>query len=119
MIYSDQDKLDLKHYLTQYGATKKDFEAGKIEQQLSALGIEALYGGKKGHGFWLKGYTNPRLGSSYHSIRECQTLITQIEAEVIAEQNASKIQETYSQDPRTLQFELIPSQGRQLSLFNI
>jgi|GEM_PF-5854239 len=52
--------------------------AAEVKTQIEVLGYQAMYGGRKGHGFWIKGLTlsNPRSGNpNFATMRECQDAI--------------------------------------------
>ncbi len=54
-------------------ATKqqKQESAKVLKKALESNGLTVLYGGSKGHGFWIKETINPRTKTTWHSFREC------------------------------------------------
>lgn len=49
---------------------KKDAEAVGVKQEMEALSYQVLYGGRKGHGFWVH-------GQGWARMNECKRMIAQ------------------------------------------
>ena len=54
---------------------QKQAQAKSLISQLTAKGYEVLYGGSKGHGFWIKGKINSRTKTTWHSFKESSALV--------------------------------------------
>ena len=62
---------------------KKAAIAKEVQTQLESLGYTVMYGGRKGHGFWIKGYVNPAPKSGnphFQTMKECLSMIAHKEA---------------------------------------
>lgn len=56
--------------------------ANQVKSQLEALGYTVMYGDRKGFGFWIKGYVNPKPKSGnphFQTMKECQEMIAKNE----------------------------------------
>ena len=57
---------------------QKQAIATEVKAQLNEIGYQAMYGGRKGHGFWVKDLilANPRSGNpNFATMSECQFAI--------------------------------------------
>jgi hypothetical protein len=57
---------------------EKQAIAKEVQSQLESLGYTVMYGGRKGHGFWIKGYVSakPKSGNPhFQTMKECQAII--------------------------------------------
>ena len=57
---------------------QKEAIAAEVKAELEAIGYQVMYGGRKGHGFWVKGLVlpNPRSGNpNFATIPECRKAI--------------------------------------------